>query len=164
MGEEKKIFWKHWSGILVLAIVAALIILLLTNLGEVINVVQGRYLAYKEHKQLEALQKPYKNDKYGGKTPEETFDLFIAALKKEDVDLASKYFVIPKQESWRKSLAQIKKANLFGEMLTEMEYAKSNSIKTIEENQARFSYALSGKYGTEIIFEKIFGLWKISQI
>lgn len=33
-------------------------------------------------------------DVYGGKTPQETLDMFIDALKKEDVDLASKYFML----------------------------------------------------------------------
>jgi hypothetical protein len=33
-------------------------------------------------------------DTYGGKTPQETIDLFVAALKQGDVELASKYFVI----------------------------------------------------------------------
>jgi len=35
-----------------------------------------------------------KNDTYGGKTPEETLAMFIDALKKGDVDLASKYFIL----------------------------------------------------------------------
>ncbi len=35
-----------------------------------------------------------KNDTYGGKTPEETLKMFIEALKKEDVELASKYFAL----------------------------------------------------------------------
>lgn len=34
-----------------------------------------------------------KNDIYGGKTPEETLKMFIDALKKGDVELASKYFM-----------------------------------------------------------------------
>jgi len=33
-------------------------------------------------------------DTYGGKTPQETLDLFIAALRAGDVDLASKYFAL----------------------------------------------------------------------
>jgi hypothetical protein len=35
-----------------------------------------------------------KNDTYGGKTPQETLDMFIDALKKGDMELASKYFVL----------------------------------------------------------------------
>jgi hypothetical protein len=37
-------------------------------------------------------EKAMREDIYGGKTPEETLKMFIEALKKEDVELASKYF------------------------------------------------------------------------
>ena len=137
---------------------------MLANLGEVINAVQRKYLAYKERQHLEELEKPYKEDKYGGKTPEETFDLFITALKKEDINLASKYFVIPKQESWKKSFAELKKKSLFAEMLSEMEYARINSKKTINNDEARFLYQFSNEYGAEIIFNKVFEIWKISDL
>ena len=36
----------------------------------------------------------FKGDTYGGQTPEETFNMFVEALKNEDVDLAVKYFVM----------------------------------------------------------------------
>jgi len=39
-------------------------------------------------------EKAMKEDTYGGKTPEETLKMFIEALKKEDVELASKYFML----------------------------------------------------------------------
>ena len=39
-----------------------------------------------------ALQKPFKEDHYGGKTPEETWAMFLEARKKKDLDLATKYF------------------------------------------------------------------------
>ncbi len=35
-----------------------------------------------------------KADTYGGKTPQETLNMFIDALKKGDIDLASKYFIL----------------------------------------------------------------------
>lgn len=50
----------------------------------------------------EALNRAYAKDIYGGATPEETLALFIDALKNGDVDLASKYFVVEKQEEMRK--------------------------------------------------------------
>ena len=40
-------------------------------------------------------------DTYGGDTPQETLDLFIAALEKGDTDMAAKYFVVYKQEEMR---------------------------------------------------------------
>jgi len=35
-----------------------------------------------------------KNDTYGGETPEETLQMFIEALRNEDIELASKYFML----------------------------------------------------------------------
>ncbi|MDP3661768.1 MAG: hypothetical protein Q8R17_02885, partial [bacterium] len=43
------------------------------------------------------LVEAYKKDFDGGDTPEETLNLFIAALKAGDTDLASKYFLLEKQ-------------------------------------------------------------------
>lgn len=45
-----------------------------------------------------SLEDPYKNDTYGGKTPEETWGMFLDALKKGDIDSASKYFAVNKQK------------------------------------------------------------------
>jgi len=42
----------------------------------------------------EAVLKMFKEDTFGGKTPEETFNLFVDALKNEDIDLAIKYIVL----------------------------------------------------------------------
>ncbi|MEK7664579.1 MAG: hypothetical protein AAB361_00380 [Patescibacteria group bacterium] len=42
----------------------------------------------------ESILKMFQEDTFGGKTPEETFDLFVTALKNEDVDLAVKYIVL----------------------------------------------------------------------
>jgi hypothetical protein len=46
---------------------------------------------------LISLAESYKNDSYGGSTPEETLRLFIEALEAKDYDLASKYFVVENQ-------------------------------------------------------------------
>ena len=40
---------------------------------------------------MDALQKPFREDAYGGKTPEETWTLYVDAVKRRDIDLASKY-------------------------------------------------------------------------
>lgn len=43
---------------------------------------------------MNTLEEAMRNDTYGGKTPEETLAMFIDALKKGDVSLASKYFIL----------------------------------------------------------------------
>jgi hypothetical protein len=45
-------------------------------------------------KQIAEILEAQKNDTYGGKTPEETLDLYIAALKAGDIELASKYYEV----------------------------------------------------------------------
>jgi len=47
---------------------------------------------------------PFKGDTYGGATPEETFDMYLSALKKGDLELASRYFYVTKQEGELKFL------------------------------------------------------------
>src|SRR3989338_2957114 len=53
------------------------------------------------------LEKQYAEDTYGGKTPEETLQLFIDALKAGDIDLASKYFVVEKQGEWLDNIKKV---------------------------------------------------------
>lgn len=65
-------------------------------------------------------EKPYREDKYGGKTPEETYDMFLDALRKGDTTLASKYFVIERQESWKITLEQYKNQNLLANFTNEL--------------------------------------------
>ncbi len=45
-----------------------------------------------------------RSDTYGGKTPEETLQLLISAFEKGDVELASKYFILDKQEEALRNL------------------------------------------------------------
>ena len=49
-------------------------------------------------KQVQEELNKYKNDFDGGKTPEETLDLYIAALKAGDIEKASKYYEISLQD------------------------------------------------------------------
>src|SRR3989344_2715903 len=51
-------------------------------------------------------------DKIGGKTPKETLELFIQAVENGDYELASKYFVVEKQEEELKSLQNSPKENI----------------------------------------------------
>jgi len=48
-----------------------------------------------------AIIQMFKNDAYGGKTPEETYNLFVDALKKQDVELAVKYFILDSERRAR---------------------------------------------------------------
>lgn len=74
---------------------------------------QEQYKKYFEFE--EKYKKAMREDTYGGKTPEETLRLFIEALKKEDIELASKYFMLnsagERDEKWLEGLRKTKEQN-----------------------------------------------------
>ncbi len=74
-----------------------------------------KYEDWKFNRELVRIQaeedRPYLEDTYGGKTPKETLELFITAVEKGDYDLASKYFILSKQEEWSSGLVKIKEKN-----------------------------------------------------
>lgn len=58
---------------------------------------QEKKMIQEAEKQQKEIEQMYKNDTIGGKTPEETFDMFLDALKKGNIDLASKYYELSVQ-------------------------------------------------------------------
>lgn len=86
---RRRHFWKFFG-----------IFLLMIFLGLAAQVAIGMYVKNKTENEkfskaenaLNRLDEALKNDTYGGKTPQETLNMFVDALKKGDVELASKYF------------------------------------------------------------------------
>ncbi|MBI2053718.1 MAG: hypothetical protein HYT36_00065 [Candidatus Staskawiczbacteria bacterium] len=140
----------------------------------------------------EEILKLFQEDKDGGKTPEETFGLFVDALKNEDVDLAIKYIVLdierrqnywnefnemkqkgelkkyaedfPKWEDW----SQTKDDYTDWEKRAEVWYSEetTETIKVYDKLLSREIEIPPGKYiQQEIIFIKnINDIWKIESI
>lgn len=107
-----------------------------------------------------------RNDPYGGATPEETFALFLDALRAGDTDLASKYFVLEKQEEWRENLEKVKKAGHLTIMTTDLSKAEYDQT---QGSLAWFSLPGKDKQGniiySRITFNKaINNKWKLSKI
>lgn len=98
-----------------------------------------------EYLRIENLQK---NDTYGGKTPEETLDLYIKALKASDIELASKYYEISVEnpEMQTQNLEDLKNMikrdgnlNLF---IKEVENIRNLGVKKIfSEGNVSFVYS-----------------------
>jgi hypothetical protein len=65
-------------------------------------------LEYSIRKAEETARDLRAKDTYGGKTPQETYEMYLDALKKGDIELASRYYVRKYQESGRKSLQRLK--------------------------------------------------------
>ncbi|MBU4368502.1 hypothetical protein KJ575_02190 [Patescibacteria group bacterium] len=126
----------------------------------------GPYVSEMKYKKfLEDYLKPYKEDFVGGNTPEETIDLFIAALKKGDYELASRYFEIKYQEDIKKKIMADK--NNINQIIDELEYAKKSWHKEIHyEYSVEFWY---NKEGVEVsrdigLSKNMNNKWKIDTI
>jgi len=59
------------------------------------------------------------NDTFGGATPEETLELFIVALEAEDIELASKYFIVSEREKLTSVLKQVEDLGNLDQMADE---------------------------------------------
>ncbi|MBI1998711.1 MAG: hypothetical protein HYS73_00025 [Parcubacteria group bacterium] len=112
---------------------------------------------------LERLQAEYANDTYGGATPEETLALFIAALEKGDIELASKYFLPEDREEIKND---IKSAEEAGRIRQSIERFKDLSLETKNGQKAFFiTTDANGLVQTQVILDKNpNGVWKISDI
>ncbi|OGN23567.1 MAG: hypothetical protein A2918_00640 [Candidatus Yanofskybacteria bacterium RIFCSPLOWO2_01_FULL_42_49] len=126
----KNIF-KGWAGVPVLILVVLAIVWFLPG-----------YKSWQLKRAYDKVEEPYYADTYGGKTPEETYDMFIDALKKGDVELASKYFVVEDQEKWNKTLSEYKKVGSLGGFVSELEEAKEiwKRVESVDENTGMFEY------------------------
>ncbi len=94
--------WWFWVGLLALIFGAWYLNGYFKWVGEQAGKNSENILAYTYWKvtqqQQAELEDAYKKDTYGGATPEETLKLFVQALEKKDYELASKYFVVEKQQ------------------------------------------------------------------
>ncbi|MBN2197623.1 hypothetical protein JW698_00260 [Candidatus Wolfebacteria bacterium] len=84
-------------------------------------------------KAMENLEKIMTEDTYGGKTPEETLRMFINALENEDLELASKYFILETNENseyyltreeYEDALNKVKNENRLQEVINIVNKAK----------------------------------------
>ncbi|MBI2056558.1 MAG: hypothetical protein HYT37_04265 [Candidatus Sungbacteria bacterium] len=112
--------------------------------------------------QMQAMEKQYAEDPYGGETPEETLALFIAALKKGDTELAAKYFVIDEQQNWREQLSKIQEKGLLTTMIIDVQRAKKYRST---DTEAFFTAGNDDGEATVVInLAKVHSKWKLNEL
>ncbi|PIR42125.1 MAG: hypothetical protein COV30_00010 [Candidatus Yanofskybacteria bacterium CG10_big_fil_rev_8_21_14_0_10_37_15] len=174
----KNIF-KSWAGIPVLILIVLGVLWILTTF---VPGLSQSYEVKKIKNNIQSFYERYLGDEYGGKTPEETYELLIMALKKGDIELASKYFVADKQERWEETLNEYKEKGFLSDFVVELEEIKSDWEKLPSDDMdiTYFEYTIfikedskttfngqeidipAGDYTNESIFEKSEkGIWKI---
>lgn len=119
-----------WNGFLYVFLPCFVLFWLITAYGYYRPAIKEYFLNKRAENFLERVEKQKqfyadleKKDTSGGKTPEETLDLFVSALKRGDADLASKYYDVRVQKDALESLK--KEFSLNGNY--------NNSIKYFEE-------------------------------
>ena len=99
-------------------------------------------------------------DTYGGKTPQETLQMYISAIEKGDYELASKYFIEKYQEEWKNNLIEINKADKMDVFLVPLKEAiKSNG----EYSENKDSFSIYVPVGVDLVLYPN-GIWKIVRI
>jgi hypothetical protein len=71
-------------------------------------ITQAKAYIQDEQSKQDALVEAYKNDPYGGTTPEETLQLYIEALEKGDIDMAVNLFAVEDRERAQNSFSHAK--------------------------------------------------------
>lgn len=119
---------------------------------------------------IEAYKMAMEADTYGGKTPEETLAMFISALQKGDIELASKYFVLDDDTAmpdaaWIEGLKKAKNEDRLESLADTLSRAKPGSS------------FMKGYYGFEVLnsegvvdifigmqFNEFSKVWKIESL
>ena len=89
----------------------------------------------------------FKSDTFGGKTPQETYELYVAALKRGDIDAASKHFYWKKSEEQKKKLEDLRVDNGLEKYIADLpEWGEMKKEEYGVGSTRRFSYqAFSAK-------------------
>lgn len=100
----------------------------------------------------------------GGTTPQETLNLFISTLEKNDLVSAIKYFVPENREMESEDLTKLYKANFLGDLVKDLKTVKNG--KEIGDNHYRFEVVdltdPAAQTTVEIeLVKNTNGIWKI---
>jgi len=126
---------------------------------------KGEYINY-----ITELEKAARADDIGGQTPQETLALWVEAVKADNLEKASTYFVITEGKNAFEIMKESKRNNVFPEVIIDIENGGSWSIS--EYTGARFeTHTLEERikrdgnrgYVFEFTQNKENGVWKIDE-
>ena len=144
---------KSWYGVLILVLLAGGVLWFVNGgMPKIYSYINNLRENWEVRKLQAQWEKPYREDTYGGKTPEETYDMFLDALRKGDTTLASKYFVVDEQEVWLKTLEQYKTQNFLKGFIDELEDTEKIWKKLPTPSSSLFENTVS--YGYTTLIEK----------
>lgn len=160
-------FQKSSNKFLKIAVVLVIIFFIL--IGIIIGV--EKYKFWKGTKNVEKLAENLEKmkqldyelamaDTYGGKTPQETLEMYISAVEKGDYELASKYFVIAKQEEEKNILIETNKKHNIDFLLKFLKQVLNSKGEYSPDKQ---TYSIYEPVAVDFI-KYPNGIWKIIEI
>ncbi len=119
---------------------------------------------------LDEYYQKFAEDTYGGKTPQETLDMFIEALEKGDIDLAAKYFAMDdnlSRKKWEDGLKAQAEAGKIQELINIVKQFKPALKQSSVTSTYEFVIIGDGgmvEYSIEMEFNQYSGVWKIKSM
>ncbi len=125
---------------------------------------------------IDKYENAMRQDTWGGKTPQETLDLFISALKNNDIDLAAKYFSLNTNENneyyltrkqWEEGLRKNNEDGKINEMIATVNQMKLSDRQT--GSTSTVEYVVRGEggmvdYSIIFVFNSYSDVWKIESM
>lgn len=121
-------------------------------------------------KALSEYEEMMRNDIYGGKTPQETLDMFIDALEKEDFELASRYFIVggkTKRERFEQDLRKIEDEGRLDLIISILMRSKPYLFDVLSDKDYKFAaFNSSGEMEMYVNMElnEYSNVWKIESL
>ena len=116
-------------------------------------------------KQLKEWQAAMRADTVGGQTAEETLQMFLAALRAGDVELASRFFLLDEEgnrERWTKELNEAKKLGRTEKIVAFLSTAVPAVEEITSEGDFKFKFNDEGNTGfLDMELNTYSGVWKI---
>lgn len=139
---------------IILLILGTFILVILFTLGYLF--LQPYYQIWKIASQHEKLKKElieyFKKDIHGGRTPKETYNLYLATLKKGNLEEASQYYWWTTQEKEKERLKRLKQENKLQEYIESFPEWEEMEEEEGDEEERRYSYKYIQKEN-EIIYD-----------
>ena len=113
-----------------------------------------------------AMEQPYKEDTYGGKTPEDTWAMYVSALEKKDFDLAVKYHALSSQPDEKKYFDQVIQKGDMDKWIAELKTLEKDTEQADNE-RPRYWYKFLDETNEEVSGQVLFyqnpytKVWKI---
>jgi len=106
----------------------------------------------------------FKSDTYGGATPQETYEMYVAALKRGDIESASRYFYFQKEDAQKAKLQDLATKGELQKYIDDLpEWVEMREEEYDANNTRQFSY---GSLSLQIIFglNGYANIWKIETL